>query len=189
MTPAAVSAWVFDSRDVGAISWMIARVSRRKGERIADTPSHCGIGFDLEDGSQVYYESHSDNGFGGPWSIVRLESWIDRKPGRWARRYNLTLSAVAVASLYALCERQRGLWPYPLGQLIQMWRWTRLQLPITTSTDAVVCSEAVSRLIHMADGAIHIPTIAGRPGHDYIAPSDVAYAMRALGYVGEPIGD
>ena len=181
MTAQPVTAWVFDSRDVGFIASAIAYVSRRKGERIKDTPSHCGLGFDMNDGSQVYYEAHSDNGFGGPWSIVRLQSWIARKTGRWARRYTLPLSSAAVARLYELCERQRGVWPYPLGQLVQMWRWTRFSLPITASDDAVVCSEAVSRLVHMADGSTHIPTIAGRPGHDYIAPSDVAYAMREIG--------
>jgi len=167
-------AYIFTSRDTGIISALIAWVSRRKGMRLADTPSHCGLMFDLKDGSTVYYESHLTVGFSGPWGIKRLTDWLSRDPDRWARRYPLDLNADQLDALYKACEHHRGRWPYAVGQLGQMWRWVRLGVPIKSSPDETVCSEAVSRLLYEAT-AQNIARETGRGGHDYVAPSDVQY--------------
>lgn len=79
-------------------TWGDSFVSREIS-RITGGPSHTGIGYELQDSSQVLYENLSPDGFSGPKPLSKLRSWARAKSLRRAEIYWLELDPM-------ICERK-----------------------------------------------------------------------------------
>lgn len=155
-----------------AIVWI---TGRQLPDR-SDHWSHMGIIFELQDGSQVYFEALVDQGFVGPKPIKKL---LDKtKAGRLAVEH-LEFPRHELEYLYETCQKWVGKKTYNRWQLAAMWfferfgRWTGMHIP--KSEDMVVCSEVVSQLIV----ARYDLRDKERDGHDEVNPNS-AWRKRLL---------
>lgn len=116
----------------------------------SDAWSHCGLAFEMNDGSMRYYEALIGEGFDGPKPIERLHDKIRRANGRVVIE-NLDMVPANVWAIYDRCNVWVGKKGYYAWQLILMlyyekWgRWVGWHIP--RSKNRVVCSEAQARLI------------------------------------------
>ena len=151
------------------IFWVYSgSVLARIAARVGDGPwGHMGIGFNLSNGMQIYYEALFAQGFVGPISISELHNFIIEKPKRkYAIEYTDLNESQSRQKLKA-CEEMRGTAGYAELQLLAMAMSERYHIPVPRSPRRVVCSEAVSRIlspeIELRDSR--------RTRHDMVNPS------------------
>lgn len=138
----------------------------------SDAWSHMGIGFDMAEGSAVYFEAIVEKGFSGPKPIEKLVKKINSSGGRLKVEYLTDLNADGVAWLYDRCEKWVGVKTYSKWQLVRMWFFERfgrrIGLHVRKTPDKLVCSEAVARLIYYYGYDL---TDAIRPRFDEVNPN------------------
>jgi len=159
----AVGAWLFWTRGEGKLSRLIARVIGRW--------THMGIGFDLADGRQVYYEALFNEGFTGPKPWEKIPAWAKQHPRRgWSRR-GLDLSQETSELKRRVCQAHVGHLGYGKLQLLAMWWFERVGKRygwhVPRSPNRVVCSEVVSRIL-CPDITL---TTRERSRHDEVTPT------------------
>lgn len=157
----AVSVYVFWTRGDGVISRLIAYVLNCKW-------THCGIGFKMVDGSEIYYEALAGQGVVGPRPLEDLVLWQLRKP---ASRQVLVLEfpdlAQAADTKRQLVEGDKYLVTYSELALLGHWFLARYGLPLKDTPNRVICSEYVSRKLPPD----YDPRCAAYPNHDSITPA------------------
>jgi len=162
------------------ISRLIARVS--------GPWTHMGIGFDLEDGAQIYYESLFTEGFHGPKPWSKIPAWAEQDPRRkWARR-SLDLSPEISERKRAVAQAHVGRLGYAAWQLLAMWWFERVGRRygwhVPRSPNKAVCSEAVAAIL-WPEVKLTTPE---RPGLDEVSPSSawekIARIAEAAGGLG-----
>ena len=169
----ATSAWIGFSRSFDLVGNLTAFVTWREG-RLCDVPSHTFIGFDLDDGSSIYYEALMGAGWTGPWDRNDVVRWQARFRGRKVWFTQLRRSPEQVAAMHGKAEDMRGHVGYSAKQLWQLWALQRLGRRVPRDDDAIVCSDGVS--VVCAAGDLFLPDLAGRRGHDEMTPHDVQIA-------------
>lgn len=110
----------------------------------SDAFSHMGIGFEYGDGKREYFEAIIDEGFSGPKPYEKL--FNKTKSGQLVLEW-LQFSPEDAEKLWIECQAWVGKKSYSARQLIQMYFFERLGIPVPRSPGRVVCSEAVTRLI------------------------------------------
>ena len=121
---------------------------------LTDGPwSHQLIGFELVDGSPVYYESLYKTGFTGPHDLAKLTAWLAKNPARKFVKTFVPIDAAASQAKRLAADRMAGNMGvghqagYGKLQLLLMAAFERYGIPVPASPNHVVCSEAVSRLL------------------------------------------
>lgn len=126
---------------------------------LTDGPwSHMAIGFDLSSGRRVYYEALYSEGFVGPMPLESLENWLKKDAKRKSAISYTSLIAQTAQEIRVMADRMAGNTHDEAGivrkagynklQLLAMAAAERYGLPVPSSESRVVCSEAVSRLLH-----------------------------------------
>jgi len=173
----AVGTWLFWTRGESLLSSLIRRVT--------GPWSHMGIGFDLEDGAPVYYESLFRDGFTGPKPWCKVVDWAAKHPKRkWARR-SLDLSPEISERKRVLAQAHVGRLGYAAWQLLGMWWFERVGKRygwhLRRSPKRAVCSEAVARILWPEMNLLNHP----RRRFDEVTPSS---AWRKLCRIEEAAG-
>ncbi len=110
--------------------------------------SHMGVGFELEDGRQVYYESLIKQGFVGPDPIDKLYAYVHSVAAARAIIIDAGLDAQTSARKLSICEANAGTTGYNQWQLASMLMLERYGLPVPHSPNRWVCSEAAARILY-----------------------------------------
>lgn len=141
----AIRVWLFWSTSWEFISLMIRRVSGGKW-------SHLGLGFDLDDGRQVYFEALFENGWDGPHPVSELVEFEETRRGQYERHYIPWIDAGRAHELFLRALSMVGKAGYHQWQLLAMWAFERvgrrIGLVVKDDPDRVVCSEGVARVIY-----------------------------------------
>lgn len=124
----------------------------RATQTACDGPwSHVGIGFTLSSGNRVYFEALLNRGFVGPRPYADLVKWGMEKHHRFLVIEMPARLIINPQAIYEDCLSMRKCWSgrrgYHAWQLARMWAFQRYGIPVAASTDRVVCSEAVSRIL------------------------------------------
>jgi len=136
-----------------AIVWITGKQLPDKSDAFA----HMGIGFEMSDESAEYFECIVRKGFIGPLPIKKLVDKINASNGRLKVVY-LDYPEFDAMVLYNICKAWVGRKSYSEWQLICMWfferfgRWIGLHIPRTS--DLLVCSEAVARMIGPSENMV-----------------------------------
>lgn len=172
-------------RGDGPISTAIARATapflwQFSRKKMAEVPSHISVIFQLSDGRRVIYEALEGEGFRGPIPMEKVEKWAAEKEKRWVRTYWIPWEYINKDSAdYKLefLHSRLGLWEYNTIQLPRMWLRKRLNIPMRTTPNKVVCSEVGSKMLAPQ---IDIPMLCSKPSHDYINPFQIEQAIKRL---------
>lgn len=142
-------------------------------QALFNTPSHVFIWFEDKNGCRTYFEALESKGWRGPLPISEVTQWVSENPGkRWARHYDLSdwFSEDQMQEAYDFCIRMKKYWTYNAGQLGLMLRTVApiANEVVPSSPNAVVCSEAGSRVLH--NDFLDFREICGKKQHDHINP-------------------
>ena len=144
--------FLFFSTDPSSwLSRLIIRITGRQLPDRTDAWSHLGLGFVLDDGTQLYYEALFSQGFTGPKPFEYLRDFARAGGKVWTQPLP-NLSPEDVKIIKSDCDALVGRAGYYAWQLIAMWLFERLgrflRIHIRPSPSRVVCSEVVARLVY-----------------------------------------
>lgn len=108
---------------------------------------HMGVGFELSDKSEIYYEALLSEGFVGPKPIARLHRFVAEDDKRKLVVAYTDLDAATSVAKRHVCEGLTGWLGYNSLQLGLMAISERYHIPVPRSPGKVVCSEAVARVL------------------------------------------
>lgn len=159
--------WVFWTRGSGPVSWAISRVT-------GAPPSHVGVAFGYEaTGPAVYFEAHaSTNWQSHSWH--QIEAWArgDARRKLWVQHIPATPMQIEAMYAEALSHLDSAdeEWEYRELQLLLLYLWIRLRIPLRRTVRRVVCSETV--------GVILLPVVdlaadMGLPSVEYLTPANI----------------
>ena len=173
------------------LSRLIKRVSN---------PTHAGLGWSCEDGTMEYADALFGKGFRAGKPMANLDEWLaagkaskfridgnfhgNLKYAPWIATGTDRQLIIRWTKIYADDAekiRQRALAldgqaAYYEWQLLQMWAFERLGLPVRRSPRKVVCSEIQARLVK---DHYDFRTI-GRPTFDHLRPQDTFEGFERL---------
>ena len=128
---------------------------------------HVGMGFEMEDGSQVYYEALAGKGIVGPRTWYDQLAFIRADSRRYVARETVSTDVTFSTAKRALCDSYVGSLSYSVPQLATMALFERYRIPMFRTKTRVVCSEFVSMVL--------CPEIdlrdRRRPRHDMVNPN------------------
>lgn len=109
--------------------------------------SHMGIGFELTDGSEIYFEALKHDGFVGPKPISSVRKYVAENTARKLVLEYTPLNEDISNRKLIECKKLVGTVGYYSFQLALMGLSERYHFPVPRSPSRVVCSEAVSRIV------------------------------------------
>ncbi len=143
--------------------------------------THSGVGFVYRDGHREIYEAFEGAGWRGPIPVLKVEGWVSRNKRRRFTMYDIPEYLISPdAATYKLkrCEALMGVWRYSIWQLPRMGLRHFLRfLPINTTADKVVCSEAATIIF---DPEIDVCKLTGKRKPDLVTPYDFEQAMKLV---------
>jgi hypothetical protein len=125
--------------------------------------SHCGIGFTVNrseapgpglatGSSEIYFEALFGKGFLGPRPLEDMFVWAAKHPRRKITIMRLGVGADLATEKLIVAESYVGILGYAEWQLLAMWAFERFGrrfgLHVPRSSNRVVCSEAVARILY-----------------------------------------
>lgn len=144
--------------------------------------SHSSVGFIYEDGYREIFEAREGKSWQGPIPVSKVEAWAARNPGR--RRFTMydiphyMIDMAAALRKRRRCVEMLGVWRYSLIQLPRMGIRKYLPwLPINTTPNNVVCSEAATIIL---GPEVDVCRLTGKRKPDLVNPYDFERAMKAL---------
>ncbi len=163
-------------RATAPLSWIFS------SKKLFDVPNHIFIWFEDEAGERVYFEALEGKGWQGPFPVADVQTWQAEQPDkRWAHFYDLSVffSTDDIQESYDHCVRMLDFWTYNLGQLGLMLRSASgLRRFVKSSPNAVICSEAGSRICH--NRFLDLREWTGAVYHDYQNPREIEEACKEL---------
>lgn len=162
-----VQLFIFTSRSIGklgnAIAWITSDWYDVVTGKFNQVPSHVGIGFVMDDGSEEYFEALLGKGWEGPKNGEDHKEWVKKNPGCWVKYFHFThVDPKFLPVFYARCIEMRERWKYHVHQFLQLYMFRRFGKKIPHSPNQVVCCEAVCRIL--------VPEIQIMPDPEYSTP-------------------
>jgi hypothetical protein len=144
--------------------------------------THSSVGFLYEDGYREIFEAREGKSWQGPIPVSKVHAWVAREPSK--RRFTMydiptcLIDESMAVMRWNLCRRQLHVWTYSIKQLPRMGlrKWMRF-LPINTTHNQVVCSEAATIIL---DPPCPILRIAGVRVPDLVTPYLFEKAMKEI---------
>lgn len=150
--------------------------------RPRNVASHSSVGFIYEDGYREIFEAREGKSWQGPIPVSKVEAWVLRNPKK--RRFTMyDLPSYMIDMEAALRKRKRcvemlEVWVYSVGQLPRMGVRKYLPfLPINTTPNNVVCSEAATIIL---GPEVDVCRLTGKSNPDLVNPYDFEKAMKAI---------
>ncbi len=160
------------------LSRLIVRITGHRLPDYSDRWNHMALGFELSDGALVYYESLFGRKVEGPKSLTNLTDWAAESPStRQLAMPNLPLTVDESERCRVMTETWVGTIGYAEWQLVTMWLFERLGIPVPLSPFRVVCSELAARAVKPFRVDL---TDAERPTEDYVNPNSAWRKLRVL---------
>lgn len=139
--PKAIAIWAFFSYTPTAFERLIVSFAGQPW-------AHCGVGFHLADGSQVYYESLFADGVCGPKPVDKLHDFKSEKPGNRIAIVPLCdIAADDAEAMRAMVHGFVGRIGYAKVQVLQKAFCERYGIPVPASPNRMDCSELLSRVL------------------------------------------
>jgi hypothetical protein len=143
--------------------------------------THSSVGFIYQDGYREIYEAREGKSWQGPIPVWKVEAWAAKEPKRRFSMYDIPgylVSADSACRKLARCEAMKGVWKYSMGQLPRMGLRKYLPfLPINTTPNNVVCSEAATIIL---GPEVDVCKLTGKSKPDLVTPFDFERAMKLL---------
>jgi len=144
--------------------------------------THSSVGFVYEDGYREIFEAREGKSWQGPIPASKVIAWQRRNPKK--RRFTMydiplyLIDAEDCLSKRRQCEAMLKVWTYSLKQLPRMGIRKYLRfLPMKTSPNAVVCSEAATVILDPDAGVLRA---TGKRTADRVTPFAFERAMKHI---------
>lgn len=109
---------------------------------------HVGLIVEFPTGEMVLFEALAGKGFVGPRPLQESLDYLDGRGGTYLLSHPLQLMTGQANSVYADAQAMVGTVSYSKRQLLGMFFAERYGIPLPSSENRVVCSEACARLVY-----------------------------------------